>query len=618
MTVVSNLLRRLRALRMPLAAALLCGAGSAHATNYFVGGDTQCGYSTIAAAVTAAMASNGSQPKVYIATNQTYSNQAISLAPNVQTHITLIGGTPNCSTTAVSGSSKTTLNGSSGASVITIRTPVSGTTISVTLSHLTITGGHGASGGGVDFAGIGYLNIDNSSISDNRAGNGGGIRFQGHGGAATMFLNANAQVIGNTASGSGGGISLEGSGTGMATTMTMDAPGTWIALNQATSGSGGGISLTNGAIANIGSPGYLFGAAIYGNIALNGGGIASDVGYVRLYTTDPLHPIAVDNNTAYNDGGGIFLLSSTLLEAKLCAADFRITNNIAKEGAGLFTDDNADGYGTSIGLNTDPLGWCKFVDHGSVACDASQQCNIVHGNVAMDVRNSNAPTNGAALLINYGTQLSARNLDIRNNTGGYALRELGNTTFPAEYTDVHLVNCLFADNTVSAELVLASGSGTSHLNLDNCTFAHDAIGARRVIAANDTLAFNRNIIDEGSQMDALAFSGNASSLTAQYNIAGDTTGFPAGLTNMQVRPTFVDVAHGDYRLFYGLQGGQLVKSLGIDYAPPLAGDDIRGLPRDQTIYNPMYGNRDLGAYEMQGVGDRIFIDTFGDSALLVH
>jgi hypothetical protein len=129
---------------------------------------------------------------------------------------------------------------------------------------------------------------------------------------------------------------------------------------------------------------------------------------------------------------------------------------------------------------------------------------------------------------------------------------------------------------------------------------------------------NDSIIDEGSQIDAVVFSGNGSNLTAQYNIAGDTTGFPAGLTNMQVRPTFVDVVNGDYRLFYGIQGGSLVKSLGIDYAPTAGGVDIRGLARDQAIYSPMYGVRDIGAYEMQGVGDRIFIDTFGDSVLLVH
>jgi hypothetical protein len=593
---------------MHLAAALLCGAWSAHANTYKVGAGTQCSFGTVAEAVDAAVHRVGAST-IYIATNQTYANQAISISPiaGLTNSIVLVGGVPDCNNLTPAGS--TTLNGGASASVITIRGAMS-----ATLSHLTLSGGHGSSGGGIDYAGTGTLTIDNSNISDNNAVNGGGIRFQGNGGAAMMVLNANTLINYNTATGSGGGISLEDSAT-----MTMDAPSTWIALNQATNGSGGGISVTNGATANIGSPGYLFGAAIYENAALNGGGIANSGGNVRLYTTDPLHPIAVDNNTAYNDGGGIFLLSTHSFYAQFCAADFRITNNIAKEGTGLFTDDDADGEGTIIGLNTDPDN-CNFADHGSVACGASQQCSVVHGNVAMDVRNGNAPTNGAALLINYGTLLSARNLDVRSNTGGYALRELGNTTFPAAYTNVHLVNCLFADNTASAELLLASGSGTSHLNLDNCTFAHDAIGASRVIAANDTLAFTDSIIDEGSQIDALAFSGNASNLTVQYNIAGDTTGFPAGLTNMSGRPTFVDVAHGDYRLFFGLQGGQLIKSLGIDYAPPVTGDDrdIRGLPRDQAIYNPMYGDRDLGAYEMQGVSDRIFIDTFGDAALLVH
>jgi hypothetical protein len=33
---------------------------------------------------------------------------------------------------------------------------------------------------------------------------------------------------------------------------------------------------------------------------------------------------------------------------------------------------------------------------------------------------------------------------------------------------------------------------------------------------------------------------------------------------------------------------------------------------------PLFGTRDIGAYEMQGVADRIFIDSFGDPLLLVH
>jgi hypothetical protein len=604
--------------RVALAAALLCVAWTAQATTYKVGTGTGCSAATVQAAVDLAI--HRSTPSdIYIATNQTYSNQAINVTavPGVTVGINFIGGVPDCKTLQPSGS--TSLNGGSGGSVITVRGAMS-----VKLSHLALSGGHGGSGGGLDYAGTGTVTIDNSTISDNSAGNGGGMRVQGNGGAVTMAINTNTLIIDNTASGSGGGLSLEGP-----VTMTMDAASTWIATNHAVNGFGGGISLVNGATANIGSPGYLFGGAIYDNDALNGGGIGIRGGGVRLYTTDPKHPITVDNNTAYQDGGGVYIVSTDSFVSELCAANFRITNNIAKEGTAVLTDDDDIGFGASVGFNVqtdfDPDRNCNFATHGNVACDASQQCNIVHGNVAMDVRNGNALTNGAALLINYASTLDALNLDVRDNTGGYALRELGNNSESGGNgvpTAVHLTNCLFADNIVSAELVLASGSGPSTLNLQNCTFAHDAIGASRVIAANDALAFNDNLIDEGSQIDALSFTGNASKLTAKYNIATDVTGLSLNTFNKQGQPTFIDAAHGDYRLFQGVLNGQLTTSLGIDYAPAVAGSDldIRGQLRDQTVASPFYGPRDVGAYEMQGVdiSDRIFIATFGDSILFVY
>jgi hypothetical protein len=604
MLAPSRFLRRLNALRLLLAAALLCSAWSAQANTYKVGVGSQCSFGTVAEAVDAALHRVGSST-IYIATNLTYANQAISISPiaGLTNSIALVGGVPDCNNLTPAGT--TTLNGGAGASVITIRG-----TMSVTLSHLTITGGHGSSGGGIDYAGIGNLNIDNSSISNNSAGNGGGIRFQGKSGAATMFLNTNTVIIGNTATGSGGGIRLEGQST-----MTMEAAGTWVALNQAPNGNGGGIDTVDGSVAYIGSPGYTGGAAaIYANEAKYGGGISAGGFRVYLYTTDPLHPVALDNNTAFNTGGGLYTYSNPYGPI-VCMQNFRITNNIAQEGTGVYDETGA------IVANKDPFnGYAVYCVQNppanSVACDPSIACTVVHDNYAMNVQNGNAPTDGSAILMQSGDYFVGANLDVRGNHGGRALRLVGTDV---DFTGVRLSNCVFADNVLSQELILTS-DGYTHLELDNCTLAHDSIGASRVIAANDTLALTDSIIDEGSQIDALAFSGNASNLTVQYNVAGDTTGFPAGLTNMQGRPTFVDVAHGDYRLFYGIQGGQLVKSLGIDYAPPVTGDDrdIRGLPRDQAIYSPMYGDRDLGAYEMQGVGDRIFIDTFGDNALLVH
>jgi predicted outer membrane repeat protein len=615
----------LRLLSLPLVAAFLFNpaigqACTATAPDAFTVGNTAadatCNYDTIQAAIDAATCPAGTKiiitpERSYDAQHLSITNKNISLigrgtAPHCNTPQAVCGGIFPCPTNPLG-----TLNGGNN-SVLTVRG-----NSNVLVQYLTITGGNhggGGSGGGIDYDGTGTLTLDTSTVSDNTAGYGGGINVKGSGGPAELHINQRTLIIGNTATTSGGGIRIEGE-----TTMTMNAPNTWVALNEATSGYGGGVEILNHATANIGSPGYLNAAAIYDNTAKYGGGIAVTAdAFLYLYTTDPLHPVGIDNNTAFNTGGGIYISPLNPSGSDICAANFRITNNIAQEGTGLYADVDSNGDGTQIFLNSNIFGCAdKLVSLGGVACDASQQCNIVHGNVAMAVTNNNQPTNGAALLLQSGTFLTGTKLDVRDNHGGYALRELGNTIVPVFYTDVALSNCLFADNAVSHELILAS-DGNSHLNLYNCTFAHDTIGASRVIAANDVLGLNDSIIDEGSQIDVIAFSGSGGNLTAQYNIAGDTTGFPAGLTNMQGRPTFVDVAHGDYRLFYGIQGGSLVKSLGIDYAPPANGVDIRGLPRDQAIYSPMYGVRDLGAYEMQGVGDRIFVDTFGDSVLLVH
>lgn len=599
--------------RWTTAAAVLFLSGvlsPAQAANYFVGADAQCGYTTIQAAVTAALATGGSRPQIYVASNQSYANQAISISPGTQSHIGLNGGVTHCGTTTVSGT--TTINGGAGTGtgVITIRGAMS-----VGISHLTITGGHhNGDGGGIDYSGTGMLTLDTSTISDNAANYGAGINMKGAGGAAVLQIGHDTLIIGNTASTSGGGIRLEGT-----TTMTMNAPSTWVALNEATSGYGGGIEVLNGATANIGSPGYGNAAVIYENSATYGGGIAVTAdAYLNLYTTDPLHPIGIDNNTAFNSGGGIHISADNPSGSDLCAANFRITNNIAQEGTGLYADVDSNGDGTQIFLNSNIFGCAdRLVALGGVACDASQPCNIIHSNIAMAVHNLNTPTAGAAMLLQSGTFLTATKLDFRDNHGGYALRELGNTIEPTFYTDVAITNCVFADNVVSHELINVS-DGVAHLNLYNCTMANDAIGGAHVIAANDVLALNDSIIDEGS-IPALAFSGSEANLANQYTIAGNTTGLGPGPTNIHARPTYVDGPNGDYRLFYGIRDGVLVSSAGLDYAPPQGGVDIRDGARDQAISaTPLFGTRDIGAYEMQGVGDRIFIDSFGDPLLLVH
>ena len=596
--------------RAAAAAAMGLFTGAAVGTTLPVGpGGGACTYSSIQAAINAAT-SGDSITVADAGTNYTekltITDKSLSISSCPCNHQVCLFDTTHNTLTNV------TLSGAGGANapVLKIVTTNAGNPITVNLDRVTIQDGHsgGTDGGGISFSGVGALNLTRTNVTSNKANYGAGINFKANGGDATLTIKHDTFVTYNTAAQSGGGIRVEGNGA----TLNVNDKSTWIAFNEATGGLGGGVEILYPALANIGSPGYLAGGVIYENTAKYGGGIA-DLGVLFLYTTDPLHPVAIDNNTATSTGGGLYVGGGW----SACMKDFRITNNIAQEGTGIYSDVDGNGFGGDVFIA--PVhGACPVLDPLGVSCDASQVCNLAQGNIARAVLNGNQATNGAAILLQSGSNFRADRLAVRDNVGGYALRALGNTIDPSLFTDVNLSNCLFAGNTVNHELLLTS-DGNAHTEVTNCTLAHDTIGGARVIAADDTMTLDYNIIDEGN-IPALAFSGSQSSLENLYNIADNTTGMASTPYNIQTTPTFVDAAHGDYRLFYGIRNGVHVRSAGIDYGPPVTGDDrdIRGQPHDQAITSPLFGDRDLGAYEMQGLGDRIFIDTFGDDQLLVQ
>ena len=117
---------------------------------------------------------------IYIATNQTYSNQAINVTAvsGLMTGINFIGGVPDCKTLQPSGT--TSLNGGSGWPC-DHRTRHDGCE---DLAPDALRWPRRQRRGARLRRRRQRWTIDNSTISDNSAGNGGGIRVQGNGGAA--------------------------------------------------------------------------------------------------------------------------------------------------------------------------------------------------------------------------------------------------------------------------------------------------------------------------------------------------------------------------------------------------------------------------------------------------
>ena len=573
-----------------------------------VGVSSNCQYHTLADVI-AATPSAGWQIQVegnLTDQHATIANKNLAILPGLCPNST--GTVPTQVT--ISGA------GSTNAPVLTI----TGTS-SVHLIGLVISGGHsgGIDGGGISYNGSGILTLTTVTVSGNTANYGGGINFKGNGGAAELHINHDTIISANIATVSGGGIRVEGTAT-----LFMLAPNSTVAFNHADGGYGGGIEVIGPAQANIGSPGDGV-AAIFSNQAARGGGIAAvsglgdyDGSVLRLFTTDAFNPVRVEGNAATVNGGGIYASPSSQGAGEICLFNFRIDSNYAKEGAALYANTFNDFGENDVNMNDSYN--CDVSQFASVACDPSVACNTIHGNVAEDVSNGYTPTTGAALLLQSGNHFRAHQIDVRGNHGGYALRVVGNTSTPAFYTTASLSNCIFADNAVTAQLILSS-SGTVHLNLSNCTLAHDQIGGSHVIYAEDTFSLNDSIIDEPG-IPALQFSGSASGLGGLHNLANDPSGLAGGPTIVTGEPTFVDAANGDYRLNVVRQGGTVFASLGVDYAPAVTGDDrdIRTLPFDQDVPSVAnrFGVRDLGAYEMQPYPDRIFVDSFGDPVRLAY
>lgn len=483
-------------------------------------------------------------------------------------------------------------------------------TSNVTLRYIEIKGGNnldGANltyGGGIHFDGKGSLTLDTSTIDNNIAMYGGGIDFTGSGGFAGLALLGHTIIASNSAGTSGGGIRIDGDAY-----LSVVQDNTLIWNNHAPAGYGGGIDIVGPAHADIGSPGLGALGVLFANDAQYGGAVAITSGQhnghsadVQLFTTDPARPVRVHGNFASGSGGAFYLKpyigSSGNAFATLCAFDSRIEDNGAPEGSAIYADRDSflGGLGTAGGWVEFNLNGCSGLPSFARKCAAGVPCNTVSGNEAID--DNGQPTEGATIRLVENALLMANRLALRGNTGGYAIR-----AETAQVYDHTLGNCLLAENDVSHQLLSTSGTMT----IDSCTLVNNTILSTDTIHAGGPLTLANSIIDQPGNL-ALAYSGGASNLHVNYVLSSEVTTLPAVEGVALGEPTYVDAAHGDYHL--------QPNSLGVDYAPPISGDDrdLDNFPRDQDLSpGNLWGMRDLGAYERQRAcshGDTIYCDGF--------
>lgn len=628
-----------RILHLLLAAWLLAGSNVFAACttspiflpfHYRVGADTQhCQYDDIQTAIDAV----GECPTVIDITREhLYTHQHLGIAD--KPNLTLQGWGDGVTCAMIRGpldfppyappdstAPLLTINGSAdgGGSVLY----VTGNT-NLALRNLTISGGltcADCSGGGISFGGQGSLALTRSTISFNEAAYGAGINVNGSGGAAALTLDSDTLVLSNTADISGGGVRVEGNARLYAL-----KPNTMIAFNKAPNGYGGGLEVLGPGRADIGSPGYGGLGVIYDNQAQYGGGIdvlTFDDGadaIVRVFSTDSTRPVRIQGNAATHTGGAVYLkprhsFVGNGTDVAFCAYDFRIDDNIAVEGAAIYSDADYDVGGLALGghvaLNTDPNPGhlCTQTEPptalGAVVCAAGTACNRIEGNHAED--GTGQPTDGSTILLQDASNLSGERVEFRANAGAHVLRQTGHVGDQFAY----FASCLFDGNTVTQELIAQTDADDSTvLTLDSCTVAGNTIGAPYAFLAPGRFELFNSIIDQPGRATvdpAITDPGHAA-----HVLTNDRSTLPDTAYMHQGEPSFVDSAHGDYHL--------LPTSLGIDNAPidqlyfaPHADLDRRSRVVDLPNVPNQFGPMDLGAYEIQPAcssTDTIFCNGF--------
>jgi parallel beta-helix repeat protein len=206
--------------------------------------------------------------------------------------------------------------------------------------YLNDAAGVGGSGGGIFNGKSASLTLVDTDVAVNSAtGNGGGIANLG-----TLDCQG-AQIYSNTAANGGGLFNLQNIvGVNVSALLQLN---TLIYSNSATT-SGGGVYESGG---NVTMTGFS-GGSIYSNSAKDGGGIYILTGNLTLTLG-----VTVENNSATNNGGGIYLADNGTNPSTATLKSVTIQNNKAGNlGVGIALQGKATCQETSVTDTDDPGG----------------------------------------------------------------------------------------------------------------------------------------------------------------------------------------------------------------------------------------------------------------------
>lgn len=546
-------------------AAILCVPASA--STYTVGPpNTLCSHTDIQSALNAAESHAGADTvRIVHALTGTGMHGSINTAQD----LTIDGGYATCRSATPDGG-RTAIN-AAGATAYKVLSITSTGVSTIRLQHLQIRGGYATNngyGGGIYFKGQGNLELTDTLVDHNRGGYGGGIYFEATNATAKLTLGADNLISLNTADISGGGIYIQNA------KMDMTAAGSSIIYNTAVQ-YGGGLRIFGDSTVTVGSGGYSGVPAIYSNSAAYGGGVAVQGrvdagGHAYFYLTSGA---SIDSNSASASGGGIYLQNYR---------DFDDVGDV---------DANISG-GSILDSNTAPEAAAVYVGHDSPTIGAYRGSAFYMSNASLInnscLNTSGQPTGGAIIRVSEnGRSLISRTL-IGNNSGGTLLRTDG--TYDSDLT---LNYSLITGNTLQRGLVEVQSNG--NLRVLGSTIAGNTLGGTAVFTGQAGITMEQSIAWQPGKI--------TSQLTGARSVddvvASDVASLPTSASVIYADPRFIDPAHNDYHL--------QAASPAVDFSGVITTSGVDGQVhnKDMGLVANRYGAGDLGAYEVQSIGNLV-------------
>lgn len=554
-----------------VALILLPGAQAARAAIYTVGAaGTGCTHTTIQAALNAAETSAGADT-VRITRSQAWTNQQLFV--NTAQDLSIVGGFATCTATASDGVK--TLVSADGPNNYSVFNVSNQTPSRVRFRLLRLTGGRAPSGngGGLNYVGNGEVELIEMAIDGNRASYGGGIYFQGNGNDARLTISNDNLINSNIANVNGGGIYI------VRAEMTMNAPGSSVANNTAV-GAGGGLRIQGGqgtgTEVTVGSNGFGGLAAIYGNEARIGGGVSVQ-GLVDDGTANADFTLAsgarIADNFASERGGAIDLQNyvgfNNFGDVYAYVNGGVLDRNSAPQASAVYVGYDTDGLGLPRGSNFQFNGG-QLLNH--ISADAS-----------------NNPTGGATVVVAEEARAQLTRVRIQGNVGGAVLR--GDQS--DDVVPIAVSHSLISSNTVQRSVLEALNGAPIHI-IGN-TIAGNTIGANAVLLSGGAVSLRQSIVwQPGKQtLDGVG------ARTVDDVLASELPSLAGSMTVLNADPRFIDPARGDYHL--------QAASPAVDFSGVTAPADLEGNVHDDdmALVANRYGAGDIGAYELQAIGNLV-------------